>query len=55
MAAQHTPSAEWVTLEALEHDPHPVLARLRAEHPVVFVPALGMWMVTSRALVVLRC
>jgi cytochrome P450 len=50
MAAQHTPSAEWVTLEALEHDPHPVLARLRAEHPVVFVPALGMWMVTSRAL-----
>ena len=50
MAAPRTPSAEWVTLEALEHDPHPVLARLRAEHPVVFVPALGMWIVTSRTL-----
>lgn len=43
------PSADWVTLDELEGDPHPTLARLRAEHPVAWVPALGMWMVTARA------
>lgn len=47
---ERRPSADWVTLDELEHDPHPVLARLRAEHPVAWVPALGMWLVTSRAL-----
>jgi len=36
-----------VTLEALEADPHPVLARLRAEAPVCWVPALGAWLVTG--------
>jgi cytochrome P450 len=50
MTTGRIPSADWVTLDELEHDPHPALARLRAEHPVVFVPALGMWIVTSRAL-----
>lgn len=35
-----------ITLEQLEVDPDPVLARLRRETPVVFVPALDMWLVT---------
>jgi cytochrome P450 len=34
-----------VTLEQLEADPHPVLARLR---PIAWVPALGGWLVTGR-------
>ena len=39
-----------MTLDELERDPHPALARLRADHPVAWVPALGMWVITSRAL-----
>ena len=39
-----------VTLEELEHDPHPVLAGLRATAPVSHVPALGGWIVTRRDL-----
>lgn len=35
-----------IDLAALEHDPDPLLARLRAEAPVCFVPALDMWLVT---------
>jgi cytochrome P450 len=35
-----------VTAAELERDPYPFLARLRAEAPVVFVPALGMWLLT---------
>ncbi|MBM9506563.1 cytochrome P450 [Actinacidiphila acididurans] len=38
-----------VTLAELAADPHPHLARLRAQGPVVWVPALGGWMVTGRA------
>jgi cytochrome P450 len=37
-----------VTLAELDADPHPVLARLRAQEPVAFLPALGAWLVTSR-------
>jgi cytochrome P450 len=37
---------ETVTLEQLETDPHPVLARLRASEPVAWVPVLGGWLVT---------
>ena len=36
------------TIEQLADDPHPVLARLRAEAPVVFVPALGGYLVVAR-------
>ena len=36
-----------VTLAALEADPHPVLARLRAAAPVCWVPVLGAWLVTG--------
>lgn len=50
MTGDRTPSADWVTLDELERDPHPALARLRADHPVAWVPALGMWVITSRAL-----
>jgi cytochrome P450 len=50
MAGDRTPSADWVTLDELELDPHPALARLRSDHPVAWVPALGMWVITSRAL-----
>jgi cytochrome P450 len=39
-----------VTLEELEADPHPLLARLRFSEPVAWVDALGAWLVTSRAL-----
>ena len=35
-----------ITLADLEADPDPVLARLRAEEPVCWVPALEMWLVT---------
>jgi cytochrome P450 len=41
-----------VTLEELEQDPHPVLARLREHEPVSWVPALDAWLVTRRDLVV---
>lgn len=39
--------AQAVTLAALETDPHPVLARLRAAAPVCWVPVLGAWLVTG--------
>ncbi|MCF3964664.1 cytochrome P450 [Streptomyces fuscigenes] len=41
-----------VTLAELAADPHPHLARLRAEGPVVWVEALGGWLVTGRELAV---
>jgi len=39
--------AETVTLADLESDPHPVLARLRADAPACWVPVLGAWLVTG--------
>lgn len=44
--------AHWVTLAQLEHDPHAVLHRLRAESPAIWVPAICGWLVTSRRLAV---
>ncbi|BBB00866.1 putative cytochrome P450 [Actinacidiphila reveromycinica] len=38
-----------VTLAELAEDPHPHLAGLRGHAPVVWLPALGGWMVTGRA------
>ncbi|NOX30965.1 MAG: cytochrome P450 [Actinobacteria bacterium] len=40
------PLGELLTMEALEADPDPLLARLRAEAPVCWAPALDMWLVT---------
>jgi cytochrome P450 len=44
------------TLEELESDPHPLLARLREREPVSWLPALDGWLVTRRdlALAVMR-
>ncbi|HEU0336078.1 MAG TPA: cytochrome P450 [Gaiellaceae bacterium] len=44
------------TLAELEHDPHPLLARLREREPVSWLPALDGWLVTRRdlALAVMR-
>ncbi len=41
-----------VTVEELGRDPHPVLARLRADEPVSWLPALGGWLVTRHDLAV---
>jgi cytochrome P450 len=38
------------SLEELELDPHPLLARLREDEPVSWLPALGGWLVTRRDL-----
>ena len=38
---------ESVNLRDLELEPDPILARMRAEEPVCFVPSLDMWMVTK--------
>jgi cytochrome P450 len=38
------------TLEELDLDPHPLLARLREREPVSWLPALGAWLVTRRDL-----
>ncbi len=40
-----------VTLEQLDRDPHPVLARLREREPVSWLPALDGWLVTRHDLV----
>ena len=40
---------EWaasITVEELDQDPYPIYARMRAEAPVCFVPAVGLWFVT---------
>ncbi len=44
------------TLEELEADPHPLLARLREHEPVTWLAALNAWVVTRRdlALAVMR-
>src|SRR5436305_2450152 len=38
------------SLEELDLDPHPLLARLREREPVSWLPALGGWLVTRRDL-----
>jgi cytochrome P450 len=35
-----------LTLAEREHDPYPAFAMLQREHPVAFIPALDMWLVT---------
>lgn len=36
-----------ITLEQLEDDPYPIYARLRAEAPVAWIPAAGVWFITG--------
>lgn len=44
------PIGATVTLEQLEHNPHPILARLREHEPVSWLPALQGWLVTRHDL-----
>src|SRR5262245_13355897 len=39
------------TIDELDRDPHPLLARLRASEPVSWLPALDGWLVTRHDLV----
>src|SRR5450755_1603574 len=39
-----------VTLQQLDLDPHPVLARLRAQEPVAWLPSVGGWVITRHDL-----
>lgn len=39
--------ASEITVAELEDDPYPIYARLRAEEPVAWVPAVGMWLATT--------
>lgn len=41
-----------IDLEVLSDDPYPVLAEQRRREPVSWAPALGRWLVTSRALAI---
>jgi cytochrome P450 len=50
MTAADFPIGAAATLEELEGDPHPLLARLREHEPVSWLPALGGWLVTQREL-----
>lgn len=47
--------AESITVEDLEADPYPIYARLRAEEPVAWVPAVNCWLVTRAADVEVVC
>jgi cytochrome P450 len=44
-----------VTVEALERDPYPIYAALRAEAPVAYMPCLDVWMITRWADVEAAC
>ena len=50
MPASSFPIGAAATLEELDRDPHPLLARLREREPVSWLPALGAWLVTDRKL-----
>lgn len=47
--APGTPVADWFGLDDLHRDPFPILARLREETPVAFVPAADRFFVTRYA------
>lgn len=55
-SAERFPIGAAATIAELEHDPHPLLARLRTHEPVSWLPALDGWLVTRRdlALTVMR-
>ena len=46
-----SPLGASVTVAQLEHDPHPLLARLREREPVSWIQALDGWLVTRHDLV----
>jgi cytochrome P450 len=52
VAASRFPLGRDVTLEQLDVDPYPVLAALRGQEPVSWVPVLHGWLVTRRDLAI---
>jgi cytochrome P450 len=44
---REAPIADWVTIEDLDRDPFPIYARMRAEAPVHWVPAINRYMVVG--------
>src|SRR5947199_6527002 len=50
VSAMSSPLGATATLDELEDDPFPLLARLREREPVSWLPALGGWLVTRRDL-----
>jgi cytochrome P450 len=46
LRAERFPLGAKLTVEQLSGEPHPYLARLRADEPVSWVPAIGAWLVT---------
>lgn len=46
------PVGREVTLDELQTNPYPALAKLRSTEPVSWVPALGAWLVTRRDLAI---
>lgn len=52
MSGSDFPLGSSVTLAELTQSPYDVLAKLQAEEPVSWVPALGAWLVTDRDLVI---
>ena len=44
------PIGATATIEELDADPHPLLARLREHEPVSWLPALNAWLITRRDL-----
>ncbi len=50
--AERFPLGAAITLAELEGSPYAILARLQAEEPVTWVPALGAWLVTGREQVI---
>jgi cytochrome P450 len=49
---QAFPLGAAVTVEQLDHDPHPVLSELRQHEPVSWLPAINCWLVTRYDLAV---
>jgi cytochrome P450 len=43
---ERTTVGSGITVEDLERDPYPIYAKLRAEEPVSWVEAVGLWLVT---------
>ncbi len=50
MAGRNFPLGAAVTLDQLDSDPHPTLARLREREPVSWLPSLAGWLITRHDL-----
>ena len=50
--AERFPLGARVTISQLEESPHEIIRELRAHEPVSWLPAVGGWFVTARALAI---